>query len=82
MGEWAVGLSLCVVAFVCVFPPPPPQKILTFPPALSTGTGGRGVTSDPVAIRTFLVCRGGTLEPSFVATDTVLGPDTVPLPLW
>ena len=54
-----------------------PVESTTLPPALSTGTGGSGVTSDPDAMRMFLV-ESVSLPPSFNATPTELGPDNVP----
>jgi len=54
-----------------------PVESTIFPAALSTGTGGRGVTSDPVAIIIFFVCK---LEdpPSFNSTETEFGPANEP----
>mmetsp|Transcript_23077 Transcript_23077/g.52055 ORF Transcript_23077/g.52055 Transcript_23077/m.52055 type:complete len:273 (+) Transcript_23077:693-1511(+) len=57
----------------------PVESTMT-PPALSTGTGGRGVTSEPVAMRMFLVSYEAA-APSAPATLTLLGPAMDPLPL-
>lgn len=54
-----------------------PVESTILPTALSTGTGGSGVTSDPVAMMIFLVCKLFD-PPSFNATETALGPVNEP----
>jgi hypothetical protein len=49
-----------------------PVESTILPIALSTGTGGSGVTSEPVAMTMFFVTRP-SLPPSLRATDTVVG---------
>ena len=50
-----------------------PVESTIFRPALSTGTGGKGLTSDPVAMMIFFVSRLW-LAPSFSVTPTALAP--------
>mmetsp|Transcript_16341 Transcript_16341/g.46920 ORF Transcript_16341/g.46920 Transcript_16341/m.46920 type:complete len:222 (-) Transcript_16341:499-1164(-) len=57
-----------------------PVESTILPAALSTGTGGRGVTSDPVARTTFLV-SSDSVPPSLSSTETPLGPVREPFPL-
>mmetsp|Transcript_15018 Transcript_15018/g.42645 ORF Transcript_15018/g.42645 Transcript_15018/m.42645 type:complete len:229 (+) Transcript_15018:423-1109(+) len=49
------------------------------PPALSTGHGGSGETSDPVASKMW-AASSVSAPPSFNATPTLFGPWSVPLP--
>mmetsp|Transcript_27659 Transcript_27659/g.64873 ORF Transcript_27659/g.64873 Transcript_27659/m.64873 type:complete len:243 (-) Transcript_27659:483-1211(-) len=57
-----------------------PVESTILPAALSTGTGGRGVTSDPVA-RTMFLVSSDSVRPSLSSTETPLGPVREPLPL-
>mmetsp|Transcript_9917 Transcript_9917/g.28159 ORF Transcript_9917/g.28159 Transcript_9917/m.28159 type:complete len:229 (-) Transcript_9917:481-1167(-) len=50
------------------------------PPALSTGTGGSGVDSEPVAIKMFFDSTSWA-PPSTRSTDTEFGPVILPWPL-
>jgi hypothetical protein len=57
-----------------------PVESTTFLPALSTGTVGNGLTSEPTASRMFLLST--TCDPPAARfTDTELGPDSLPQPL-
>mmetsp|Transcript_3948 Transcript_3948/g.9227 ORF Transcript_3948/g.9227 Transcript_3948/m.9227 type:complete len:239 (+) Transcript_3948:682-1398(+) len=57
-----------------------PVESTTTPPELSTGAGGRGVGSDPVAMMTFFALRVA-VPPSSRSATTVLEPSKRPLPL-
>lgn len=54
-----------------------PVESTILPPALSTGTGGRGVTSEPVA-RTIFLVSSVCEPPSLRSTETALGPVSFP----